>query len=134
MKPHYLKQALLLPTVLLSFSLISCVDPMYSGGAGGYSNNRSGFNTYSTLPPNYSGNAYLYNGRYYSGGQYQTGTYHDHGRQYSDRYYHNGQYYYGGQHRNYPGSNTRSNYDQDHAHSIYQDSNGSRIQSYPRYR
>lgn len=105
MKPTYLKKALLLPTALLTFSLISCVEPQFSDGYNGNGNGpgyvSSGYNTYTTLPQNYSGNAYLVNGRYYSGGQYQTGSYNYQGRPYSNRYYYNGQYYYGGNHRSY---------------------------------
>ena len=105
MKPAHLKKALLLPTVLLTLSLISCVDPSFSGGYNGNSNGPSyagsGFNTYTTLPTNYSGNAYLVDGRYYSGGQYQTGNYSYQGRSYPNRYNYNGQYYYGGDHRAY---------------------------------
>ncbi len=97
MKPVHLKKALLLPTVLLTLSLVSCMDPMYPVAY----NNGGGFNTYATLPTNYSGNAYLYNGRYYTGGQYQNGSYIYQGRNYSNRYYQNGQYYYGGNHRVY---------------------------------
>jgi hypothetical protein len=105
MKPAHLKKALLLPTVLLTLSLISCVDPSYSGGynsnSSGPSYASTGFNTYTTLPTNYSGNAYLVGGRYYSGGQYQTGNYSYQGRSYPNRYRYNGQYYYGGNHRAY---------------------------------
>ena len=108
MKPAHLKKALLLPTVLLTLSLISCADPSFSGGYNGNSNGPSyagsGFNTYTTLPTNYSGNAYLYHGRYYSGGQYQNGNYTYQGRPYTNRYNYNGQYYYGGDHRSYGSS------------------------------
>lgn len=98
MKPAHLKKALLLPTVLLTLSLISCAEPQFSGGPGYVS---SGYHTYTSLPQNYSGNAYLLGGTYYSGGQYQTGNYNYQGRPYSNRYYYNGQYYYGGNHRAY---------------------------------
>lgn len=97
MKPHRLKQAFLLPVVLLSLSLVSCVDPVLGGGY------RGSVSTYSTLPLGYSGSAYQYNGRYYSGGQYQTGNYNYQGRQYTNRYYHDGRYYYGGSHAHYQG-------------------------------
>ncbi len=96
MKPVHLQKALLLPTLLLTLSLISCADPSFSGGYNG-----NGFNTYTTLPQNYSGNAYLVDGRYYSGGQYQTGNYNYQGRAYPNRYLYNGQYYYGGNHTAY---------------------------------
>lgn len=98
MKPTHLKKALLLPTVVLTLSLMSCADPQfYAGTTGG----GSGFTTYTALPPNYSGSAYLLDGTYYSGGQYQTGNYNYQGRAYPSRYYYNGQYYYGGNHRAY---------------------------------
>lgn len=97
---------LILPVVTI-LSISSCVDPMYGGGYGSNSGSNSGYrgsyNSYSTLPQGYSGNAYLYNGRYYSGGQYQTGHYSYQGRNYDSRYHHNGQYYYGGSHAHYPG-------------------------------
>ncbi len=91
-----MKLTTLLPLISLAavLSLSSCVDAGYAGG---------GYNSYATLPLSYSGNAYLYNGRYYSGGQYQTGSYLNQGRNYGSRYYHNGQYYYGGSHAHYRG-------------------------------
>ncbi|OYW73952.1 MAG: hypothetical protein B7Z37_19580 [Verrucomicrobia bacterium 12-59-8] len=123
---------LLLPAAAL-FAISSCVDPSMGGG---YSNNGAGYNrgynTYSSLPSNYSGSAYYHQGRYYSGGQHQAGNYNYQGRSYSSRYYHNGQYYYGGQHQNHGSSNSNyqrpsSNYqrsslpsnhhDHDHGHS-----------------
>lgn len=105
-----LAHSLLLLSILAALSITSCVvDPGYAGG--GYSSRgpsygpsyRSGYNTYSTLPPNYSGSAYYSGGRYYSGGNYQTGRYSYQGRTYTNRYQHNGQYYYGGTHAHYPG-------------------------------
>lgn len=63
-----------------------------------------GITTYRTLPTGYSGNAYHYNGRYYSGGRFESGNYSYLGRHYSNRYYHNGQYLYGGNHQHYQGS------------------------------
>ena len=105
MKPIQLKKALLLPTVVLTLSLISCAEPTLSGrynaNSGGPSLASNGFNTYTTLPTNYSGNAYLLDGRYYSGGQYQNGNYTYQGRNYNNRYLYNGEYYYGGDHRAY---------------------------------
>ncbi|OYW76887.1 MAG: hypothetical protein B7Z37_06745 [Verrucomicrobia bacterium 12-59-8] len=99
MKLVHLQKALLLPAVLLSLSLTACVEPLYTNGTG-----YGGYGSYSTLPRNYSGNAYQHNGRYYSGGQYQNGNYNYQGRNYDSRYYHNGQYYYGGNHRAYGNS------------------------------
>lgn len=87
--------------VALSLGLSSCVDTGYAGGGGYGRGYGGGFNTYSTLPSNYSGSAYNYNGRYYSGGNYQTGRYSYQGRPYTSRYSHNGQYYYGGSHQHY---------------------------------
>ncbi|MDB6007256.1 MAG: hypothetical protein JWR15_4243 [Prosthecobacter sp.] len=101
-----LTSSLLLIPLALSIGLSSCVDVGLGGG--GYSNGngygngyRSGYNTYTTLPPNYNGSAYQHNGRYYSGGNYQTGNYNHQGQTYTNRYSHNGQYYYGGSHQNY---------------------------------
>lgn len=88
---------------LAIFSLSSCADPMMSGS--GSSSNRGGYHSYTTLPRNHSGSAYYHQGRYYTGGQYQTGRYNHQGRQFTSRYYHNGQYYYGGEHKNFPGEN-----------------------------
>ena len=59
--------------------------------------------TYTTLPPNYSGNAYQYGNRYYAGGRYETGAYNHGGQNYRTRYYHNGQYLYGGDYRQHSG-------------------------------
>lgn len=129
MKPHRLRKALLLPAVLLSLSLTSCVDPTFGGGFStnpGYANR---YNSYATLPQGYSGSAYLYNNRYYSGGQYQTGSYNYQGRQYTNRYYHNGQYYYGGQHQNHSGSHQPQRYSgrvqDNHSRSNHQGSSSS---------
>lgn len=98
MKPAHLKKALLLPTVVLTLSLISCAEPRIVGNPNGSS---GGYTTYTTLPQGYSGNAYLVDGRYYTGGQYQNGSYIYQGRNYNNRYLYNGQYYYGGDHRAY---------------------------------
>jgi uncharacterized membrane protein len=100
MKPVLLKKALRIPTVLLTLSLTSCVEPMYPVAY----NSGSGFNTYTTLPTNYSGNAYFYNGHYYSGGQYQNGSYNYQGRAYPGRYLYDGQHFYGGNHTAYGNS------------------------------
>lgn len=59
--------------------------------------------TYTSLPPNYSGNSYYYNNRHYAGGRYETGRYSYGGRTYASRYYHNGGYLYGGDYRQNPG-------------------------------
>ncbi|MHB1081340.1 MAG: hypothetical protein ACYC67_18225 [Prosthecobacter sp.] len=101
---------LLMLPLALSLSISSCVGPGFGGGGGygnGYSNGYGGFNTYSTLPGNFSGSAYNHNGRYYSGGNYQTGNYSYQGRPYTSRYSHNGQYYYGGTHQNYSPQHNR---------------------------
>ena len=113
--------------VALSVGITSCVDPSFVGGGngsgygngygGGYGNifgfgsgygggygggyGNSIYNSYTTLPSNYSGNAYNHNGIYYTGGKYQTGNYNHQGQSYNNRYYHNGQYFYGGNHQNY---------------------------------
>lgn len=100
---------LLILPLALSLGISSCVGPGYTGGGGyagggygnGYGGGGGGFNTYSTLPRNYSGSAYNHNGRYYSGGQYQTGNYNHQGQNYTSRYSHNGQHYYGGSHQHY---------------------------------
>ena len=92
---------LLIFTVALCLGISSCVDTGYAGGGGYGRGYGGGFNTYTTLPTNYSGSAYLLDGTYYSGGQYQNGNYLYQGRNYPNRYYYNGQYYYGGNHRAY---------------------------------
>jgi hypothetical protein len=92
-----LTSLLLILPLALSLGISSCVGPGYVGGVG-YG---GGYNSYTTLPRNYIGSAYNHNGRYYSGGNYQTGSYSYQGRPYTSRYSHNGQYYYGGSHQNY---------------------------------
>jgi hypothetical protein len=112
--------------VLPAVFITSCVDPMYGVG-GGYSSYGTGprgvyaggYQTYTTLPMGYSGSAYLYNGRYYSGGRYQTGTYRHRGQVYSNRYYHSGQYLYGGSHQHHPGSSHSSHPSQQYRSSGY---------------
>ena len=123
-----LTSSVFLLSIVLSAGMTSCVDPSfggggYGGGYGGYGSNfgnafgygngagygssypggygNGGFNSYTTLPSNFNGNAYNHNGLYYTGGKYQTGSYSYQGQPYSNRYYHNGQYYYGGSHQNY---------------------------------
>lgn len=96
----HLSFLLILPVALI-LGMSSCVDVGYAGGGGSGRGYGGGFNTYSSLPSNYSGSAYNHNGRYYSGGQYQTGSYSYQGRPYTSRYTHNGQHYYGGSHQHY---------------------------------
>ena len=100
-----LSQSLFVLPLLLAASITSCVDTGYYGGPrssmGGGVAVGGGRGYYTTLPSNYVGNAYYYNGRYYSGGNYQTGVYTYQGRTYNNRYYQNGQYLYGGVHRHY---------------------------------
>ncbi len=90
MKLH--PRCLLLPAMAL-LALSSCAEPTMSAG---------GANTYSKLPANHKGSAYYHQGRYYTGGQHQTGSYTYQGRSYTSRYYHNGNYYYGGEHKHFP--------------------------------
>lgn len=92
---------LLVLPLALSLGVSSCVGPGYGAGVGYNSGYGGGYNTYSTLPVNYNGGAYNHNGRYYTGGAYQTGSYSYQGRPYTSRYAHNGQYYYGGSHQHY---------------------------------
>ena len=57
-----------------SFLLGSCVsDGGYGYGYQGGGGHRSVM--YTSLPPNYSGQSYYYNKRYYAGGRYETGRY-----------------------------------------------------------
>ncbi len=65
-----------------------------------------GYTTYTSLPEDYSGDAYYYNNRYYAGGRYEPGTYTYRGRTYQDRYYYKGEYIYGGEYRQRAGSAT----------------------------
>lgn len=93
--------------VLAALGFSSCADTQYVSGPGpgintGYQAYGTGFVTYSRLPVNYTGNAYYYQNRYYSGGRYETGTYRHNGRTYSNRYFHDGRYYYGGTQQTYP--------------------------------
>lgn len=93
--------------VLAALGMSSCADTQYVSGPGpginaGYQAYGTGFVTYSRLPVNYTGNAYYYQNRYYTGGRYETGSYRNNGRNYASRYYHNGRYYYGGTQQNYP--------------------------------
>ncbi len=82
--PMKLSQSLFVLPLLLAAPLSSCVDTGY----------------YSGPRPSY-GSAYFYNGRYYDGGNYQTGVYSYQGRTYNNRYYQNGQYLYGGVHQHH---------------------------------
>lgn len=111
MKKHFRRIAPLLLPLVSSFLLASCVVPGYQGE--GYHSSNGGGVVYTTLPGNYSGDAYFYNGRYYSGGRYETGKYHSHGRTYGSRYYHKGQYYYGGNYQNHSRSGTRPEHRRD---------------------
>jgi len=104
--------------------LVSCVDPGRSG-SGHISSASRGAPVYATLPNTFAGNAYLHNGRYYSGGNYQTGRYHDHGRSYGNRYYHNGRYYYGGEYQQHAAKPGRQEYRRDQERSIRRDVPGS---------
>lgn len=90
-----------------SFSLSSCVVSDYPGGPVSPAAASITFGTYDRLPDRYAGNAYLYQNRYYYGGDYQRGRYIYQGRSYSDRYYHGGRYYYGGRHQQYSGQASR---------------------------
>ena len=65
----------------------------------------SGGHSYTKLAQNHTGSAYFHQGRYYTGGHYQTGKFTHQGRPYTNRYYHNGQYYYGGEHKDFPQEN-----------------------------
>ena len=95
MKKNYYRIVSLFLTISDSVWLSSCVEPNYAGG-NYHSSPRGGYGVYNTLPGNFTGDAYYYNGRYYSGGSYQTGHYNHQGRSYNNRYYHQGQYFYGG--------------------------------------
>lgn len=90
-------------SLLLSASAIlalsSCEAPRMTTTQGGP---HTGVHSYTKLPPTHKGYAYYHQGRYYTGGQYQSGSYTHQGKRYTSRYYHNGQYYYGGQHQSYP--------------------------------
>jgi hypothetical protein len=88
---------LALPLAATSF-LASCVIDDYPS-TGYNAPSASRYVTYTSLPSNYSGDAYFYNNRYYAGGRYEPGTYTYQGQRYNDRYFHNGQYIYGGDYR-----------------------------------
>ena len=54
------------------------------------------YGIYDALPPEYDGDYYLYNKRYYYGGKYETGKFSNEGHDYDGRYLHDGKYVYGG--------------------------------------
>lgn len=96
---------LVLPA-LAGLCVASCTNPATSRGPGpgvntAYASYGTGFVTYSTLPVTYTGNAYRHQGRYYTGGRFETGRFQHNGQTYASRYYHNGRYYYGGTHQYY---------------------------------
>ncbi len=66
---------------------------------------------YAYNPGYHTGSVYVYNGRHYSGGRYETGRYYYNGRYHTNRYYHGGRYYYGGSHRVYKTSSSHGRYD-----------------------
>ncbi|MHB1082649.1 MAG: hypothetical protein ACYC67_24865 [Prosthecobacter sp.] len=98
MKLHH---CALLISAFAALALPSCENPSMPD---------SGGHSYTKLPRNHTGSAYFHQGRYYTGGQYQTGQFTHEGRPYTNRYYHNGRYYYGGEHKNFP----RENHDFQH--------------------
>lgn len=66
-----------------------------------YASTGGRYNVYTSLPTTFVGSAYHHDGRYYAGGDYQTGRYNYAGRPYTSRYYYNGQYIYGGNYQQY---------------------------------
>ena len=64
-----------------TLALPSCEDPSMP---------HAGPKVYTKLPAHHRGGAYYHQGRYYTGGQYPTGTFTHEGRQYTSRYYHDG--------------------------------------------
>lgn len=97
MKKHSCRFASLLIPVVASLTLSSCVVPVVDGTQ--YPSSGGGHMVYTTLPTTFVGSAYYHQGRYYSGGNYQTGRYRYDGRVYDQRYSHNGRYYYGGRYQ-----------------------------------
>ena len=91
---------LALPVAATSFLASCAIDDYPSTGYIGPSDSR--YVTYTTLPSNYSGDAYFYNNRYYAGGRYEPGTYSYNGRNFDNRYFHDGKYLYGGDYRMSP--------------------------------
>lgn len=89
-----------------AFGLAACSAHVYRDDGPRYSSGGE-YRVYATVPTDYVGEVYFYDGRYYSGGRYESGRYSYKGRTYSSRYYHSGRYYYGGnyQHHRSPGSN-----------------------------
>ena len=113
-------QSLFLASVA-GFTMTSCLVLELPGNGPRGRTISSSVGVYDELPRSYVGDAYLYQNRYYYGGRYESGVFHDHGRQYSDRYYHGGQYYYGGNHQHHEGSvqpqkNKKSSHDKDRDH------------------
>lgn len=104
MKKNYQRLALIASPLVASALLNSCVvpnDAHYSASGGDYG-------VYTTLPTSFNGDAYYHNGRYYSGGNYETGRYDYNGRRYDSRYYHDGKYIYGGKYKRYNDTTRRS--------------------------
>lgn len=120
MKTNPLRAASGLALILFPLLLGSCVDPYYYGVDHHHYPSR-GYVVYRTLPPNYVGNVYYYNGSYYTGGRYQTGVYVYGGRTYRDRYYYKGRYIYGGSYKQYPRRDHRTD-DRRHDRRDYHES------------
>jgi hypothetical protein len=115
MKRNHYRIAFLVCPLIASTLLSSCVYPGYDLGRRDSSGD-SRYDVYPSLPDSYVGSAYYYNGRYYSGGTYETGRFFYGGKPYTSRYYHNGQYLYGGRYMTY--DSNRSYYGRDTNYSI----------------
>lgn len=100
MKRNHYRIAFLVCPLIASTLLSSCVYPGYDLGRYDSSGD-SRYDVYSSLPDSYVGSTYYYDGRYYSGGNYETGMFFHKGKPYTSRYYHNGQYLYGGSYKTY---------------------------------
>jgi hypothetical protein len=90
--------SLLALTLAASTAMTSCVSSPYRTSRH-HGPSATVHTTYTSLPADYSGDAYYYNDRYYAGGRYEPGTYSYEGRTYNHRYFHNGKYIYGGVYR-----------------------------------
>ena len=83
----------------ISLLMPSCVVRPVRGGVA--VSPAPGVGVYTSLPRGFTAPYYAHGGRYYYGGRWEVGRFHDHGRVYTGRYFHNGRHIYGG--RFHPG-------------------------------
>lgn len=84
-----------LSALAITGMLGSCIVPGFDD-RGRHESYNPPFRVYQSLPTSFYGSAYYHDGRYYTGGQHQTGSYIHQGRQYTSRYRYNKSFLYGG--------------------------------------